>query len=373
MIVALLFLCGTLLHSGESDSNTGWAPPALIVQIGQFSVYTAYGLLLVCFVLILFQRNFRFYGGGYFQVGMAYVFLLAIAVAHTDDLVRYLVLAITSICIPQVLLKLQKRKGHEEVILDGMQAWALMYTLISVSGFLINDAPSGRLSGYMTNPNSFGFSMVVALLVNLFIGRYSFAKKTVIGLVEFYLIHATGSRLSVLAAAIVVMYWIVARARSSKAGFAPLVFFAITVCIYLLIFQNPSEGDRGLQFASAFSDSGRDILYQQAIQGIARNPILGYGMTAHELILGTGNVHSSFLRLGFMIGLPLAAVFFLFYAYGLFSVYKMSAKGSMLRPFVMVIPLFFVGEDYIVGVGSFFYFVFLAMMGLSIRAPAEMN
>jgi hypothetical protein len=364
--VSLVLFCGTLLHSGRSDSNTGWVPHPLVIQVGQLAVYATYFGLIVYFTLSFIKGGSRLYRGGYVYVGMAYAFLFAIALAHTDDVLRYFLLAAFSLCIPQALADIQRKKGHEKVISDGMQAWALIYILMSAAGYVLNDAPSGRLSGYMTNPNSFGFSIVIALLFTLFIGRYSLARRIVVALIAFYLIHATGSRLSALAAAVVILYWIATKANSARTSFLSILLCITMACIYFLV-TNADDNDRSLQFASAFSDSGRDVLYQEAVQAIARNPVLGHGMTAHEVLLGTGNIHSSFIRLGFMVGIPLAGIFFLIYACGLFVVFKKAFKGSVLRPFVLILPLFLIGEDYVVGVGSFFYLVLLVMMSFSIQ------
>ena len=374
LLVALLFLSGTLLHSGESLSNAGFIPPLFLIQAGQFYVYAFYAVAVAAFFIKKSNYSLNLAQGSYIYFGLGYVTLFLISIIYLEDIERYFLLAITTLLVPNAV-KIFFGQGKLKIYTDGLVLGALIYVLTSLAIGFFNFNPDGRFSGYMSNPNAFALSTTICLLILLyFLDRGAIFKSLAVAIC-LYLIYISGSRASTYGSllAVAVWLWFQLKSKFSPVALLAIILIIFTPTIIALTWLEIEDLGRAFQTKEVFSDSGRDIIYAQAIDLISRNQLTGYGMSAHEDLLGTGNVHSSYLRIFFMVGLPAGIIFFTLYFIGLFRAYLNSPQRGIWRPYALILPLLLIGEDYIVGVGSFYFLSFLLILSIELVERSSNN
>lgn len=351
-----LFFCGTLLHAGASPSNLESSLPNPLIIIGKYLVYTFYTMSVLSWFLAMRGKiKFRNSPATFFI--LAYIPLLLYAIAENNDIVRYLSIILLILTTTVFFEKHFKQYSTEELIgftIPGV----ILFVIVSII-YSIDPYNSGlRISGYMTNPNGFALALVVS---GILLSAHKFNYLIFILLAHstlFSLILFSGSKASMIAYGLVILFFLKQKNTSTFVKF----FFLSLILLVSFHAEDNLLQSRAFQLdAASLLESGRGELNSKSLLLIKDSPFIGHGMTKHEELLATGNVHNSYTRIFLMVGIPFGVLYFAFLFYGLLLAYFFSPENNT-KVFWIIVPIISVGEDYLVGIGSFFFLTFILML-----------
>lgn len=124
-----------------------------------------------------------------------------------------------------------------------------------------------------------------------------------------------------------------------KLSLIPLLIL-IVFLVYEPVLQVFNERIIGVTFASGeIYTSGRDIIYENAINLIKKKPLAGYGIDSFEILTGWVYPHNLLLEMMVEIGLVGALIFIGFFIFSIICIFKF--RKTIIFPF-SIIPLYMI-------------------------------
>jgi len=207
-------------------------------------------------------------------------------------------------------------KSYRMIDFNKALKWIYLGTLLSLILSLFNNAAllmdvdeiTGRTGGNIAlNSISFGHLATMEVILSLFMllrGGENLIKKTVliaIMLISFFIMLRAGSRSPVLALIVILLFWMFARGENMVLGFS----ITIAVVTLLIVFIDPILNFMGnispviearLRASIYMGDSsGRDPLFEEAIQAFLDKPFFGKQFALFWSDGGFGNSHNIIL------------------------------------------------------------------------------
>jgi O-antigen ligase len=245
---------------------------------------------------------------------------------HLND-TRQLWLYVFGICLPAMYSVM---KSYRFIDINKALKWVyfgtvltLLLSLFSNASFLMDSTEiTGRAEGNLAfNAIAFGHLGTTGVILSMFLlskGGVSLIRKFIyiaVILLSFFVMMRAGSRSPVLALTVIVLFWLFARGKNILLG---SVIIAIATTI-LIVFIEPI-----LNFMGTISpvmesrlrlgiyeqnSSGRDLLYEEAINLFVNNPILGEQFALFDNFGGFYYSHNiildAFMGLGILGGLSM--------------------------------------------------------------------
>lgn len=346
--LVLFVVCASLLGTGQIE-NEGHilkkyvlpsfvGDSALLLYFGLIGFFTILGFLHFC-------KDFKIYKP-MLMLFISYLILFFWSVVTNSDQLRYLIILLSIFLCPIGIFYNIKKINFKRLAKSTVFSLSILI-FFSVLYSYLNLPELSRVSGIHNNPNLMGMWLVSSLAVILYFSEY-INKKIILFLVFLIMILVlfSGSRLAFIVLLILLIPFIF------KYKFSALIIFFIGI-LYLV-----STGDetsfRAVEVGSAVSDSGRENIWERAIQCIHLDPLVGHGMSGPQTCVEKPNIHNSYLRLAVMLGIPLTLIFYL-------SFFSFLAKSMFMKvnPFIKLylvgIPLMFFAEDYVSGFASPFF------------------
>jgi len=333
--------------------------PNHVAGLASVSLYLFFVLAQFLLVLWLVRNGFRVTSLLLFLPAM--YFLPAVhAVAVGEDQLRYLSLFLLYLAVPVSFLYLMQYSTMQQVLSAG-RVFVIVYLAVSTIFVALNFGSMNRLAGFQLNPNGFGMILFFSAVL-FFTGRRRL--KIFDFMILFFiagLVALTGSRVAMASFLFFCSFMFFYSSSISKGKI--LIFLAIAVPIISVSFFEYFE--RALRFTDSFTDSGRGVFRDAAIPLISQQPLLGQGADAPRKYVGTGNLHSSYLRFALMFGLPVTVISYSILFAFLIRVSFIQINHSLIKVPLFAMPILFLGEDFAVGIATpFFVFIcfFIALL-----------
>ncbi len=301
-------------------------------------------------------------------ISLGYLILLIFSLGYGEDVVRYSMLFLLALTFTNSKTYLEI--GGLEKYLRCNQYAGILFFIVSAIFDGLYASPGVRLSGYTSNPNIFGALLLYFLCINLTLYDLDGVKNKILDVaisIAFGLyILLSGSRSAIAGCLLVAIYYTVR--KNFIIGF---IVILLIMSSFGFVLVNDTDNfnvliNRIESISESFEVSGRSDIIEVAFKYISQNWYLGNGMISQELYLGTGNVHNSYVRIIFMVG-----VAFGFISCGLIILGNVIAflKSNIQSFAFKIFPLFVlgmsIGEDYLVGVGSCLMFYYFQNMKIS--------
>lgn len=287
----------------------------------------------------------------YIPIVLIYFLLFVFSLVSFSDVLRYILLFLIIITYPVIIEVLMNDKGVKFIPLI-IKAYILISLLFCIANFSFY-----RFNGMLGNPNIFAAVLLFQSFILLSFNKINEDKNIDLFLfIILILMIGSGSRSSILFYLSSYLFFIVKYRKKYLFFIIPVFIFSV----HRIIILEPHYFDRVMELFEGVSaiakSSGRSDFWYIVAQKILQKPYIGYGMNAPIDVVGSGNIHNSYLRLALMIGVPLT-----FFIMILLSI-------SLLLSFINKNNCFFIllsfcmisfGEDFLVGIGSACLFFFL--------------
>ncbi|RZJ47695.1 MAG: hypothetical protein EOO44_22115 [Flavobacterium sp.] len=355
LIFGLLFIAPFVQSNLSGDSQPGdlIKMPTIISSIagmirwGILLFLSLYAVLYYKFYLTSSKYNVLF--------ALFYAVFLIYAIVSVTDISRYASLVILTLTVPSVMTSAFKVHDLNINIIRKI-IYALVILSYGFSFLLI--LKGARFQGFLDNSNMYGITAVFWLSIFMLeVKRFPFTKIDYFFLLLIIMsIILSGSRGSLVAGIFVLFLGFIKYIKVFIKSFFLLVVAVIAMNKYLkldFIFS------RFENIEKSASDSGRQVVWDKAFVFINQSP-WGWGMNAPMELIGTGNMHSVYVRMLLTMGYfftVLALIPLIVILYKLFL--DKNVPKVLLGFFVGLLAASF-GEDFIIGLGSslFIYILF---------------
>ncbi|HIF9474864.1 TPA: O-antigen ligase family protein [Photobacterium damselae] len=365
-LVPLLVFFAPLIHLGGSDNqyliNSIIHVPFFISKLSQILLYFTYGYIILSSIIYSFKFGFPILSITYPFVFL-YLFIFVFALSNNNEVIRYLMLLLVTLSFP-IYLKAMLYEGKINNIFYFISKMSKLYILLSMMFCIIN-LNSFRWVGMLGNPNIFGACLFSSVILLLVLKKYDDDQKYLnfYFIVSVIMILFSASRSVMLVTSLLIL----TQAKSIKALMF-LLFITFSIGFYLYVNNLFFVFDR---FDSIFNgyislaqSSGRGEVWNAALNLIYENPFIGNGMTEPLKIIGSYNVHNSYLRILVMVGLPAGLVIIGSLFFGIFNI-LFKKIDIELKVYFLSFLILISSEDFIVGIGSGFIFYFFLILSIT--------
>jgi hypothetical protein len=341
-----------------------------------FSTVFSYSL----FILYLFSAFLTIVNGRFFPykevvketapIIFAYCFLFIASISYQSDMARYFLIVIVMLTFPIVInFLLNNYSGYLKAIKDV----SLLYVFFSFVFVIVNFFPGLRITGMLGNPNIFSATLLfhLAFLIAYSHGVERIRNLNLIVTVLIIFIFLSGSRSALLCA-----FFISAPMMYKRKIYFSLIFLACVIFSPLYLDFNFLIDRFSLSaYENIAAESGRSLIWKNALFYINRDIMFGWGMNAPMDLLDTGNIHNSYYRVILMVGAPLAVLFCFFLVLFIINTFRDVNKFSELKVFILSFFLLSIGEDFLVGIGSamFYYFLLAIPLSMNLASRKKLN
>ena len=365
LIIVFLLLCATFLHLPDIEKirhPRSFYFPFELREISSILIFSSFILFSLLSILLLLRKKIRI--NRLILLSSLFYFPIALVSVFTmTETSRYVGIFSFSLFVPLFYIWAIRKYDYVEII-RFLRIGILLILLLGSVFSMLNLWNQPRIAGYVANPNTYGF-ILFAMAVIYFSGYGVKGIADQIVLMLFTLqAMLTGSRLAWLGFLVFFAFlWWSQRGFRSKINY---ILFFVGLLLIISLFDLGEYTNRVFNIWTSVEDSGRDDIWLQVIPDIQKNWLLGLGMSGFEERYGTENLHNSYLRVAIMIGVPLAAVVFGLMLLTIITVLLTPLSHPVLKSYFIFLPLLMFGEDYIAGIGSFFFFANSLILALVI-------
>lgn len=278
-----------------------------------------------------------------------------------DWIARFLIIFLATLTVPIVLSKfLWKEKNAKRFVFV-----VLIVLLLNLLFSLANINPSFRSYGIYANPNLMAIVSILAL-----ISVFAWQDETKnFGVLSFLflilvciLVLLSGSRASgffLICVLGLYFFRIFGKKTVLFIGFFCLIFLAF------LPFEIINALEiRSFEFKGSTSDSGRSAIWDRAFACLSNFRFSGMGNEESLACIDIPNAHNSYLRVALFGGVFLSILYFGLLFSAILYIIFFKKVNPFIKLFFVLFPLVLFGEDYVVDLGSPFFFLYLIILSL---------
>ncbi|WP_200382539.1 O-antigen ligase family protein [Thiococcus pfennigii] len=335
--------------------------PFQLVAVAQSSIPVLYLILCGIAAMGIFMRELHM-PRLFVILASVYFFPALIAIITLEDTLRYVSLFVLALLLPCFVYWSLEKDCYEDII-RWFRPVIVLLLLYGLFVSVLNISMMPRIAGFVKNPNTYGLILFVMAVIYFSSKSFSVFRDSMVMSLICVQILLTGSRLG-FACFIVFLFFFISSRNDKNSG---AVFIAIAGILFAgwLILEGVINA-RSLDLISIFEfeGSGRTEIWTQAFADLERNWVFGLGLGGLDELYGRDNLHNSYLRLVLTLGVPLGGAVIVLFLYFTWTAFFTPASRPVLKSFFACLPILMVGEDYLVGVGSYFLFSLCLITGL---------
>jgi hypothetical protein len=344
ILLILLFLSPFV----QSDNTDSYYADIIVVIPNWVAIFSSFIRWLI-FVYILvrviqkYSRCSSYFTKYNFLFSLFYFVPLIYSIITFTEVLRHFGLFLFSLVLPLFLtmvLDLNKQVFKQ----IGWIVIFLVFINYYVSFGLIS--LGYRFQGALVNPNLYSVLALFWLLLLLSKDIVSILDSVVILLLSGSIIFS-GSRNGLIGLIIILLFYVF-----NKMNIKLIIFIVLFIFLSNTYFSDYYS--RYTDMMNLIDSSGRGEIWELASRYISLNFFLGNGLDSPEILLGTGNVHNSYVRYLLTMGVPIGAfaisilMFFLFFQ----ICDNHLNRNKPLGIFFLIFLVSSFGEDFFVGFGS---------------------
>lgn len=358
-LILILFLIAPFIQSDTSDESQ----PDILLSVPPFisiiAFYFRWGLFIILGFFFIFYTKYLLKYITIYNLLFSLFYLLPFlySLASFTDTARYSSLVLFAFTLPVVFTS-QFHENNGFLKLENFQKVVFLFIVLSLVVSFGTVLAGLRFQGILGNANMYGISAV------FWITLLQLNKKTkfnlILTIIIFITVVLSGSRGSLVACVVVIFFSYTKHVKKLIIG---LVLLLLTLTILSNFVNLDFILNRFDNISNSAAESGRQDIWDKSFQYINLSP-LGNGMNAPMELVGTGNIHNSYVRFLLTMGYPFTIFTLFCFLLLMFFGWKDKNVPRPLIGFLFGYALANYGEDFFVGIGSSMFIYVVMTIGL---------